>query len=182
MPARRGWQSQTVPSTPVDPCDWRQHSKHARVDLAGRTTFTRAWTTKYNLVTYLASGRGRVLSYIWPYPGPGGKSAFSVFYIDILYNTVHKLNLKQTPSVNPVSTRLAIISNWKEEARSLAAAIHENPDVPPASPRAIMTVEKAVWHCTLVGTVKTRGVPRSKAGGAARGTDENRCRLMFLWV
>ena len=60
------------------------------------------------------------------------------------------------------------------------AAIHENPDVPPASPRAIMTVEKAVWYCPLVGTVRTRGVPRSKAGGAARGTDENRCRLMFL--
>ena len=39
-----------------------------------------------------------------------------------MYNTVYKLNLKHDPSVNHVSTRLAIISNWKEEARSLAAA------------------------------------------------------------
>ena len=105
-----------------------------------------------------------------------------MFYSTILYTAVYKLNVKQTPSVNPVSTRLAIISKRKEEARSLAAAIYENLDVPPASLGAVMAVEKAVWYCPLVGTVRTRGVPRSKAGGAACGTDENRCRLMFLCV
>ena len=59
------------------------------------------------------------LRYIWAYPSSGGKSASQVFYITILYTAVYELNLKQDPSINSISTRQAIISNWKEEARSL---------------------------------------------------------------